>query len=112
MDYGPSARKDSLSFKSKVSIKKESSDSFFGQNNDRKCSSNANKHKNLDFDEMHLSDAAEPPHSLFEDSSLSISLEQMRELRVDCNVALVDTTQEHVVYVSNSIFKKISKLSL
>lgn len=46
----------------------------------------------------------DPSHEHFENNSLAVSLQLMRELRVDCNVVLVDPAKEHVVYVSTGLY--------
>ena len=45
-------------------------------------------------------DVVEPSFHQFYDSSLNNTLEQMRQLKIDCNTALVDVDKQHVVYVS------------
>lgn len=44
--------------------------------------------------------ASEPPHMQFADPALGVALEQMRQLRVDCNTVLVDVDKRQMVYVS------------
>lgn len=44
--------------------------------------------------------ASEPSFPQFSDPSLGNTLEQMRQLRIDCNTALVDMDKRQMVYVS------------
>lgn len=44
--------------------------------------------------------ATEPSYHQFADPSLGNALEQMRQLRIDCNTALVDMDKRQMVYVS------------
>lgn len=43
----------------------------------------------------------EPEHVDFYSNNLNISLDTMRQLRVDCNVALVDADKQNILYVSS-----------
>ncbi|XP_066961241.1 uncharacterized protein [Macrobrachium rosenbergii] len=46
---------------------------------------------------------AEPDHHQFGDPSLGNTLEQMRQLRIDCNTALVDMDKRQMVYAHRSV---------
>ncbi|KAK4299185.1 hypothetical protein Pmani_028532 [Petrolisthes manimaculis] len=47
--------------------------------------------------------ASEPPHMQFADPVLGVALEQMRQLRVDCNTVLVDVDKRQMVYAHRSV---------
>lgn len=47
--------------------------------------------------------ATEPSFHQFSDPSLGNTLEQMRQLRIDCNTALVDMDKRQMVYVSDEL---------
>lgn len=52
--------------------------------------------------------ATEPSYHQFGDPSLGNALEQMRQLRIDCNTALVDMDKRQMVYVGiNASLEKL-----
>ncbi|CAL4079996.1 unnamed protein product [Meganyctiphanes norvegica] len=47
--------------------------------------------------------ASEPSYHQFADPSLGAALEQMRQLRIDCNTALIDMDKRQMVYAHRSV---------
>ncbi|KAK7074080.1 hypothetical protein SK128_016221 [Halocaridina rubra] len=51
---------------------------------------------------------SEPAFSQFADTSLGVTLEKMRQLRIDCNTALVDMDKRQMVYAHRAILAACS----